>query len=1523
MNVSDSVTPVKSKPKRVAGPRSICRKGLPVLRIGLALFFGAVTVSTEAQNADTTESKQTSPEVFEKRSIALRTALHYDPSLEIPTAELLKLYRGDGRADELVGLYRSHIRQYPKDPGGRIVLARILHALGRSDARDIAAKAAKDLPDDALVAYVHAQILAGVGGRGAIEEFARAVELTKRHERRLRWTRELIDQALEAGRSDLAKKQLEALAEDTQIAPDRRISLARKMLDASLPDMACSTLESILSGQLPPEVAIDAELALGEALAAADRTDEAAARLDALLDRVTLEFWRRSEILSLRVGLIKGREERQAMLAVAAEEWAANPRSEGAALQLAELQNAFGLRREAADTLTKTASQLPESDRVEKALLDILDRLSAHDEAADFLVARLDRRPGRSDLLYRLVQSLFLAGRREEAHKSVTPMMESIPEADRSDRMLELARFLKRMSLAHDATDIYESVIEAEPERLDVRQELATTLIALGNRAAAQRVLDGAIAFGAAEEDLTEIVQFFIAQEMHTQARKALETRLETLDEGTGFGLQLLLVELYGRTGDQKQGSELLDALRADADTLPRYRQWLQTGVQFWDSLGGVTPFIAGEQNRLREEAKTEENGLTGSSKAELTQGAGRTLALSDIAGVALNDENKLLESILRERLKSLDPSDPGAVEIRTMLVQILEGDKERTVELEKELKTLLEAAPDLAPENRIRLAKLYNTSGRTDLLRETLDVVDFSLVMAPELVADAKPLLVTIGHQQKLTEAIRRAIELEPNGLNHWEDLIQQYALDSDEDSMRTSLRQLLLGASGQPLTGETKTLVQNHLGASCWRSIARILSQSSRNDGKLSGVRGAEIGRLAGLAEEVGGSAERTLWAPWARAYAAVLTGQDDIAGRERDQFLLGVEEMLLLKQSNENPKAEPKPIELDHDRIRIAFPDGITATLASALNLLEKQAPKPEETPEAVSPISGEMEVRWAFRTRFNSPVSFIEPIRDLNVVIIGNAAGDLYGISDLTGKLVWQTKENGAAHNSSNALRAPIPTIPGQTNVNNDSRISDLAPDVKIVGQQIFRIRRNRLECLSATNGTLIWDALIPPPAPPKQSAAPSYGYSYQHTSGQGQDFYRIATGDGFVFLLDPSRSRVSAHKEGSGKLAWETDLGAQGQDPPTISGQQKWSTGISYSEGRVFGYAGAAGLLDAKTGAPLWSFDSRRVQVLPISLEAESDDPALVSKQPKAPGNPKSNTLLGLSSTLSSRVSSGYGLSSTAAIIDYSLGKPRQQFRQSPRSYRYGSTQPSGLSARLRLAASVPTWVTQSHSGKRAILSGDVLLLQSPSAVSKMVTNFPIAPSGNFVNQPAAMNLQGVLVGHAAGRVILQNNTSLIALDVDLGRPPLTIHISGNSTFSRTYYPRVALGGPLAYVADDRSMRVFHMGTGQRIAQQQFDDTTVRWLDSLNPKIKPPRKKKKPALPTFSSSSSYRTPAQPPINPAEVRATFAPYGVIPRIPQLELRGVSAPIVPVVGAVEGQNLYLPVALEAVAAFGLKGE
>ena len=120
---------------------------------------------------------QSSPD-FDKTSLALRTALHFDPVAEGPLKKLVQLYISIGRRTELPALYLSHLSQYPDDANARVVLARIYLDLNDDRAADFLRDSVEKHPQSALLAWTHHQFLATRLEPRALDELDRAISLS-------------------------------------------------------------------------------------------------------------------------------------------------------------------------------------------------------------------------------------------------------------------------------------------------------------------------------------------------------------------------------------------------------------------------------------------------------------------------------------------------------------------------------------------------------------------------------------------------------------------------------------------------------------------------------------------------------------------------------------------------------------------------------------------------------------------------------------------------------------------------------------------------------------------------------------------------------------------------------------------------------------------------------------------------------------------------------------------------------------------------------------------------------------------------------------------------------------------------------------------------------------------------------------------------------------------------------------------------------------------------------------------------
>ena len=110
------------------------------------------------------------------RSLPLRTALHHDPTLAAPLSRLLQMYRSAGAEQELLGVYRAHVRQFPGNLSGQTVLVRLLMATGSPETLSLARAAVGQFPRDGYLRYLLHQVLRGRRDPKALEELDKAIE---------------------------------------------------------------------------------------------------------------------------------------------------------------------------------------------------------------------------------------------------------------------------------------------------------------------------------------------------------------------------------------------------------------------------------------------------------------------------------------------------------------------------------------------------------------------------------------------------------------------------------------------------------------------------------------------------------------------------------------------------------------------------------------------------------------------------------------------------------------------------------------------------------------------------------------------------------------------------------------------------------------------------------------------------------------------------------------------------------------------------------------------------------------------------------------------------------------------------------------------------------------------------------------------------------------------------------------------------------------------------------------------------
>lgn len=368
-----------------------------------------------AQNKD--EDPGIEGEAFDKQSLALRTALHYDPSLEAPLKGLVRLYNKAGRLEDLVGLYRAHVAQYGDDIGAKVVMVRLLKELDRAEASELVQAAARQHPENGELKYLLYQDYKKRGDGRALKTLSEAIDLQQGQGRKLAWLEELLAQAHENDARSLAQRHLSQRASAEGHTGATLLVLATQMHRYDFDEMCLETLTKAQSMNSDAEIGVEIDLLAARAEASLGQYDKVAERMDGLLKRLAPDYRRRGEITKLRMSLVKNNAAREELLERAKDRYGKEPLNEGAALDYSELLVASEMRGEAAEVLTEASKRLPKSERLEKEALELLDRIGDERGMRAFLEQRLAQDPKREDLEYRLVKVEYLLGEAKTARK--------------------------------------------------------------------------------------------------------------------------------------------------------------------------------------------------------------------------------------------------------------------------------------------------------------------------------------------------------------------------------------------------------------------------------------------------------------------------------------------------------------------------------------------------------------------------------------------------------------------------------------------------------------------------------------------------------------------------------------------------------------------------------------------------------------------------------------------------------------------------------------------------------------------------------------------------------------------------------------------------------------------------------------------------------------------------------------------------------------------------------------------------
>lgn len=911
-------------------------------------------------------SAQTEPG-FEKTSLAWRTALHFDPGAEAPLRSLVELYQKAGRAGDLVTLYTEHRAQFPQDENAAVVLARIFIALKDARAETFLQEAMIRHPQNALLRRAQAEWLGQRFDSRALESLDEAVKLeTTVPARRAQWLEELIKGAVQAGREDLLSARLLALTQAAVFTPSQRLHWASRCLEAGLKNSAGVVLKGGDFSALQGEEAVEALFVQSRVAWAAEQKSEAAQHSRALLALLAPDHWRREDALRLH-WQTADEKEREASLATAASAWKASPTNETAALGYGELLLMAGRRDEALKVWLETLRALPSARLIESRVVQLFESMRREEDLLGFLQERVKMQPEREDLRLHLTRRLLQLGRVEAGLGALEKLLAEKAPDERVTMLLQTARWLRLQNLFGEAARVLEVALTADPQRWEVRKELAEIHLLMKRPEEMEELFDLEMSEDVTPEVRMEIAQFLITRKMWPQARRMLNVWIQR--KPGEFDARLLLARVESLAGAASEAERRLSECRALCDTEARYAAWLAVAWERATELEKTEVFIQEERQRLW--PKTGEIWDAERLK-KLGALAGQTMQLQ------MKDE---AEKLLRSSLA--DPQMPisAKLELRQQLISVLDGWEDKRLALEVEIKAALSGKPDDGVDDlRLRLALLYFQAKRLDLWRSTM------MAVVPERCEDVSLLqraLVNARQTDLMPMAAamaERMVRLQPDEKAHWITWTSILVESGEEAKLRLALREMRARAAAWKLSDAAQETLSRHLAASCWRTVGEVIADPERSVD--------EALLCLGELDQTERDPQRRLWLAWARG-------------------------MLALRSGDETSLADARAALAEKEEW-VVFPDGLSLSLIEARRMLETAAPAPEVkiTPK-VGDYSKPGKLSWVFQPQGKAGLQRWCLTPDGRTTLVQDTFGRLYALDRRTGKQLWDWRRSRAA------------------------------------------------------------------------------------------------------------------------------------------------------------------------------------------------------------------------------------------------------------------------------------------------------------------------------------------------------------------------------------------------------------------------------------------------------------------------------------------------------------------------------
>ena len=1114
--------------------------------------------------AFTAQAQELTEEEFVQLSLKYRTAIHYDSLLQQPIDSLVKLYRDAQRVDELIGLYRSHVEQYPDDGGAKAALIRILRKVDRPGADELIATAAPLHHEFAPLQYLLYLFLSERGDERAAETLSRAIDLEVNPAKRRDWTEELLQIAESDSDSELARAQLEKLLVEDGQSTAALLSLAGLMQRCEYHELSIVALNNATELKPSPDAALEIELLLANAEHQMGNDTMAGKRLDAVLAKLAPVHWRRREIMSLRVNVLASPEERVAMLQKAAALYKENPESEALTLDYAALLVASEKQTEAAKLLVDRSAVLSGSQAIEIRALELLDEVNDTTLYQTYLTSRLEQQPDRADLRFRLVKIHYANGDDADAQQDFKSVVAGLEPDDISEKILELQRYLRRIDRVDAAGTYLERYLRNYPARLDVARELAEIYVKL-EKPDEVNTLVGRVNSPAAElENLIDFVEFLLAEGFPVGAKQVLGEKIAV--DASQFDLGLLLIQADSELGDRAAAQIQIDRVRKLATGSARYAKWLETAMLASAKFEVVESFLDQEQGRY-----SFSNGAWSPEKVE------RFMSLSEFGKQRLFTDR--VAAGIREQLAQASLAEDLRLRLKRFLVSVLEEEVasvDETISLLTELKS---DDPANEIEYQLRIGMAYHRGLRLDFSEKILAEVDYGEVESTNLLRKSVPVLLEYEFNEEAERALETINRLEPSDVFSWEKRLGILAAGGREKVFRSVIRSLRDGDAKMKLRPATDVILRDHLLASYYRSMGDLLH--GRESKKME-----EMLPYLSLIDREEVETEAKLWSFWSRAFILGQLGRAADAAGARLQF-----------------KAEMEKTGLSVVR----FPDGLTLDRKAAFDLLDQNGVADLAMSGGnASFLLQQPELGWAFE--LGEEQRIVRFAESGEVILVLDDLSTIHAIDRLSGKLLWQKSFSSrkvaevADHSlwtgSGDSAKVVAPVRDSSQSPDEMLHVKD-APGFHAGVESFLMLEGDSLQCFEAKSGILKWSAVMPF-APVKHSGQPRRG-SLPGTLFQSSELHAV--------VFRPETREAAGYDRPSGKLQWYRKLG-EVPDKPNDE-PVSLNSGVTLDGGMAFLYGYGSEIVDVETGDLIWSFQGKAEAHFPITVREEKFEPEIL------------------------------------------------------------------------------------------------------------------------------------------------------------------------------------------------------------------------------------------------------------------------------------------------------------------------